>query len=139
MKFLALAASALTLAGAAVAQEAVRFGIVSVSPSTIKPGETFTVHYNSTLAAHQPVYYDAYIQGILSSGFVQPQYLLQRTTFPTDGTKNIYFNTTLPNIGYVNNASYSVWAYITYPVQDESGTSALEYGGVSYPVGIDMS
>lgn len=39
MHFLTLAASALALAGAAVAQEAARFGLVSVSPSTVKPGE----------------------------------------------------------------------------------------------------
>ena len=39
MKLLALAASSLALAGAALAQEAARFGGISIIPSTVKPGQ----------------------------------------------------------------------------------------------------
>lgn len=120
--------------------------------------QTFTVHYNSTLAAHQPVYYDAYIQGTFSNGNLEPQYLLQRFTFPTDGTKDVYFNTTvsvtvipfcpvssdkpsqLPNIEYQSDSTYAIWAMVTYPVNDVGiGAPALQYGGVSWPIGVDLS
>ncbi|GJE93280.1 hypothetical protein PsYK624_094390 [Phanerochaete sordida] len=137
MKLFALAASALTLAGSAVAQEAARFGSVSVYPSTVKVGETFTVHYNSTTARHQPKYYDAYIQGtVQSNGFIQPQYLLQRTVFPTDGTKDVYFNTTVPDIGLGPGIVHSIWAFITYPV-DDTPDAPLEYGGVSTGITVE--
>ena len=40
MQFFALVASALALAGSALAQpEAARFGIVEINPTTVKPGQ----------------------------------------------------------------------------------------------------
>ncbi|GJE93294.1 hypothetical protein PsYK624_094530 [Phanerochaete sordida] len=137
MQLLALTASALALAGSAVAQESARFGGVSVYPTTVKVGETFTVHYNSTTAVHQPKYYDAYIQGTDANGFIQPPYLLQRTVFPTDGTKNVYFNTTVPPIGLGQNVSHLIWAYVTYPV-DNTPDAPLEYAGVSTGIYVDV-
>ena len=114
MKFSILASciAVATSFGLATAQEAARFGIVSVSPSVVKPGQVrarfrgnsivahclipqeFTVHYNSTLAVHHPKYYDAYIQGTDASGFVQPQFLLSRNDYGADQV-NDYFTTTV--------------------------------------------
>lgn len=170
MQLLALAASALALASSVFAQpEAVRFGTVDVTPSTVELGQvtghvrnilycllivayqTFTIHYNSTfaeLAGHHPTYLDIYIQGTDANGFVQPQYLISRSTFPTNGTKNIYINTTVsialwqitfsssyhslqaPYEETVANASYLIWAYILYPV-DTVKPGFLEEGGTS--------
>ncbi|PSS30981.1 hypothetical protein EW026_g8312 [Hermanssonia centrifuga] len=123
-------------------QEALRFGVVNVNPTTVKVNEEFIVTYNSTLARYQPAFVDFYIQGtIVANGFVQPEYLLQRSSYPA-GAKTLSFQTTLPAIepdadkGYTDQAAYSVWAYITFPSPD---TGALEVGGTSTGIGIDLS
>lgn len=141
MKLFALAASALALAASVVAQpEALRFGTVSINPTTVKPGQPFTVHYNGTYARHPPAFLDVYIQGIdYPNNFVQPQYLLQRTAFPpTNSVRDVTFNTVLPNQEWAQNANYTIWAFITYPI-DTSTNPALEYGGTSTGIIIDQS
>ncbi|KIP07091.1 hypothetical protein PHLGIDRAFT_35625 [Phlebiopsis gigantea 11061_1 CR5-6] len=139
MKFSALFTAAATIAslGAAAAQEALRFGTVDVSPSVIKPEQNFTVHYNSTRAVHHPKYYDSYIQGFLPNGFVLPQYLLSRNDYGPDET-NHYFTTSLPaDFPYIENATWLVWAQVTYPI-DNTPDAALEYGGTSAAVSLDL-
>lgn len=117
------------------------------------------MHYNSTLARWQPVYYDAYIQGTINdNNFVLPYLLLSRKDYGVD-QKNDYFNTTvslylsivilicscpfpqLPEYpGYFQaNTSYLVWAFITFHEDPTDPNSALEVGGTSAPIGIDLS
>ena len=45
-----------------------------------------TVSYNSTHALAVPQFLDVYIQGTLSSGFVQPYYQMLRYDWPQDST-----------------------------------------------------
>lgn len=37
--------------------------------------------------------------------------------------------------GYLADADYSIWAFITFPIE----TGALEVGGVSTSIGVDLS
>ncbi|KAI0083850.1 hypothetical protein BDY19DRAFT_998244 [Irpex rosettiformis] len=121
-------------------QEAVRFGIVSLDPTSVKLGQKFTVNYNSTLARWQPINLDVYISGKYPSGFVTASYQLLRSDYPADA--HFYsFETTLPVIsnddtdGYVANGSYIVTAFITYQTE----TGAISRGGVEAPIAIDLS
>ncbi|PSR85520.1 hypothetical protein PHLCEN_2v5411 [Hermanssonia centrifuga] len=124
-------------------QEAERFGGVEVVPNTVKLGEEFVVTYNSTTAEAQPQFLDVYIQGTLPSGFEQPYFLLLRTDYPAD-SHSLAFQTTLPtfdddvNNGYVVDASYLIWAFITFPSPDTTSGS-LEVGGISTTIGVDLS
>ena len=80
--------------GAVAAQEAARFGSVTVSPSSVKfdqgcillstrlvavlnaPLQAITVSYNSSTAVSKPVAVDFYLSGTLGNGFVLPDYPL---------------------------------------------------------------
>lgn len=108
MRFSTVLLAAATWCGVANAspmttrQEAARFGLVSVEPSSVKPSDvraptkifpavhantlpqTFTVSYNSTRALAVPKYLDIYVQGTLPSGFVLPYYQILRYDWPQD-------------------------------------------------------
>ncbi|KAI0825491.1 hypothetical protein BC629DRAFT_1434141 [Irpex lacteus] len=143
LPFVAVAA-ALGLASASPAletrQEAVRFGIVGVEPTTIKLGQKFTVKYNSTLARWQPINLDIYLHGTYPNGFVTPDYQLLRSDYPADA--HLYsFETTLPVIshdvadGYLAEGAYGITAWITFKTE----TGAISRGGVEAPLTVDLS
>ncbi|KAI0825459.1 hypothetical protein BC629DRAFT_1586375 [Irpex lacteus] len=123
-------------------QEAVRFGTVSVNPTTVKLGGQFTVTYNATQARYVPRTLDVYINGRYPNGFVTPSFQLERTDYPEEATSSYYtFNATLPVIshddtdGYVAEGSYAVSAFIGF-VTD---TGAISRGGVETPITIDRT
>ncbi|KAJ3529061.1 hypothetical protein NM688_g7907 [Phlebia brevispora] len=113
-------------------QEAARFGSVTVEPSTVNYDGEITITYNSSKALAQPRYLDVYIQGTLSSGFVEPYYLLGR--FDYGNATVLEFQSTLPKLytsptnGYSEDAGYDIWAFITYPSPDGG---AYVVGGTS--------
>ena len=57
-----------------------------ISASIDAISQTFTVSYNSTFARAVPKFLDVYIQGTLSSGFVQPYYQMLRYDWPQNST-----------------------------------------------------
>ncbi|KAF9019372.1 hypothetical protein BDZ89DRAFT_959287 [Hymenopellis radicata] len=62
----------------ATRQEAIRFGSVNVSPSTVSTGDSFEITYNSTLARFKPDFVDFFIQGTRSNGDPTPYVVLSR-------------------------------------------------------------
>ncbi|KIK55574.1 hypothetical protein GYMLUDRAFT_76493 [Collybiopsis luxurians FD-317 M1] len=107
------------------AQEAARFGIVTVSPSgPLTPSENITVLYNSSLATHQPLFVDFYLEGEFSNGNAAPNLLISRNTYGANQTI-LLKNETLPNFGILGNVTYSLWAYVTF---NQDGLT--EIGGV---------
>ncbi|KAI0690316.1 hypothetical protein BC835DRAFT_190380 [Cytidiella melzeri] len=122
-------------------QEAIRFGLVTIEPTSVALDEPFLVHYNSTRARWQPLTLDVYISGTYPNGFVTPYYQLLRTDYPANAT-SLSFETTLPvldtvdiNEGYVVNATYLIWAFISYP----TGTGAIAVGGTSAGIHIELN
>ncbi|KAK7021823.1 hypothetical protein VNI00_017267 [Paramarasmius palmivorus] len=113
-------------------QEALRFGVVNVDPSTgpVAPGQfcsTFNSRYDSSEARYHPTLVDFFVQGkFADTGNFTPRLLLSRNGF---GANDITLNytATLPpvhNLGSTN--SWSVWADITFPVDGDvelDGTS----------------
>ncbi|THU93185.1 hypothetical protein K435DRAFT_757689 [Dendrothele bispora CBS 962.96] len=114
------------------AQEAARFGFVSVSPSTqVNVGDPITITYNSTSARAQPEFVDFYLQGQFSSGRPTPYFLIQRNEYDAEEgganeNKLLILDTTAPNVTQFGIQNWTLWAYVTYP-QD----GLLEIGGIA--------
>ncbi|KAL0569982.1 hypothetical protein V5O48_011975 [Marasmius crinis-equi] len=130
MRFTA-AFTALAAAGLVAAQEALRFGVVTVNPSEVAAGETLNIHYDSSQARWHPLYVDFHMQGKFANGNPTPNLVLSRNTF---GANDVVLDVSVPvppvnTLGETN--SWLVWADITYP-QDGFVLS----GGTSAPVTI---
>ncbi|KAF9266017.1 hypothetical protein L218DRAFT_1075527 [Marasmius fiardii PR-910] len=113
-----------------VRQEAARFGIVTVNPSTVALGGTLNIHYNATTALHHPLYVDFTLQGKFDNGNDTPQLFLSRNTF---GANDVILDVSVPappveTLG--NTDDWLVWAWVTFP---QDGFTFI--GGASAAVG----
>ncbi|KAG1876030.1 hypothetical protein C8R48DRAFT_591540 [Suillus tomentosus] len=129
-----------TPATALFCAEAERFGVVTVSPTTLSPGETFTVTANFSCAAQlgvNPEYIDYYIEvPVNNNGFEPPILLARRTLDPSSATPLLdSFTTQLPYANYFN-SSYVVILDTTYPVNGTNGSPYSVVGGVEIPITI---
>ncbi|KAL1745961.1 hypothetical protein HDZ31DRAFT_62626 [Schizophyllum fasciatum] len=135
MRFLALTA-ALSAATAAFAQEALRFGVVSVDgESTVSAGDTLSLVYNSTLARYKPQTVDFLMQGTRKNGDPTPWVLLARNEYGAD-QKILRKDVEIPDaVGAFGDdvVGWGVWAFITYPY-DNYDPPLILTGGVSAPV-----
>ncbi|KAJ4488367.1 hypothetical protein J3R30DRAFT_925625 [Lentinula aciculospora] len=128
MRFFSALSTIIAAASVALvsAQEAARFGVVNVSPSgLLTANESITIKYNSTLAAHQPLYVDFYLEGEFSNGNAAPNLLISRNTYSVNQTLLLQ-NATVPNLDLLGNVTYGLWAWVTYN-QD----SLTQIGGIS--------
>ncbi|KAG2131348.1 hypothetical protein DEU56DRAFT_814071 [Suillus clintonianus] len=136
-------AAVLAVATPAAAQqcfEASRFGNVNVSPTTLSPGDTFTVKANFTCAAQfgiHPQYTDYYIEVPVNNNGYEPPILLARRTLNASSPTPLLdqFTMQLP-YAYYFNASYVVMLDVTY---SQSGTNSSSYsvvGGIETPIKI---
>ncbi|KAF5392840.1 hypothetical protein D9757_000969 [Collybiopsis confluens] len=108
------------------AQEAARFGIVNVAPAgPLTPNEAITVTYNSTLATHQPLFVDFYLEGTFSNGNSAPNLLISRNTYGASQTLLVQ-DETLPDFSSLGDVSYGLWAFVTF---NQDGLT--EIGGVA--------
>ena len=61
--------------------------------------QTLTITYNSTQARYHPEFVDFYIQGIRQdNGFVDPYFLLQRSSYPADAVTLTFQTQVCPNL-----------------------------------------
>ncbi|KAF5392703.1 hypothetical protein D9757_000970 [Collybiopsis confluens] len=96
------------------AQEAARFGFANVSPAgRLTPNEAITVTYNSTLATHQPLFVDFYLEGTFSNGNPAPNLLISRNTYGAHQTLLVQ-KETLPDFSSLGHVTYNLWAFVTY-------------------------
>ncbi|KAG1826571.1 hypothetical protein EV424DRAFT_1486102 [Suillus variegatus] len=129
-----------TPAAAQACAEANRFGVVTISPTTLSPGETFTVAANFSCAVQfgvKPEFTDYYIEvPVGNNGFEPPILLARRTLNPSSATPLLdSFTTQLPFALYFN-ASYVVTLDTTYPVNGSNGSPYSVVGSADFPINI---
>ncbi|KZT35059.1 hypothetical protein SISSUDRAFT_1131387 [Sistotremastrum suecicum HHB10207 ss-3] len=145
MKF-AIASAVLSLATLARATtffcpDASRFGILTVSPTNLSPGDEFTITHNLTCAVTQydivPTFLDYYIEvpENQNNGFELP-ILLARRTFKNSSHPVDEFKVKLPDAGYFTNAPYTVQVDVTYPINGSLSTPYFLVGGTEFGVNI---
>ncbi|KAK7022470.1 hypothetical protein R3P38DRAFT_2961108 [Favolaschia claudopus] len=134
--FFALALTGLAAGAAAQSgfcPEASRFGGVSVSPSTISPGDTFTVTANLTCAVelgNTPTFLDYYIDGTATHTISGP-ILVARRTFDASGPPIDKFDAVLPDWFYFTDATYSLRMENSFAREGPSGDKVITVGGLS--------
>lgn len=129
-----------TPAAAQFCSEATRFGVVSVSPTTLSPGDTFTITANFTCAVQygvNPQYTDYYIEVPVDNNGHESPILLARRTLDPNSTTPLFdqFTLQLP-YAYYFNASYVVMLETTYPETGTDGSSYSVVGGIETPITI---
>ncbi|TFK50669.1 hypothetical protein OE88DRAFT_1631465 [Heliocybe sulcata] len=150
MKFFAAAAisSLVALASAAPAlqcYEALRFGVISVSPTTLAAGDTATITADFTCAVeyynHVPKYTDYLLEVPQNNNGYEAPYLLAHRE-PAPGTLTDQFTVqasdslcAIPH-AYYWNASYDIFLQMTYPQNGTDGSTYYTVGGVYAPVTI---
>ncbi|KAG0695593.1 hypothetical protein DFH29DRAFT_263904 [Suillus ampliporus] len=135
-----VAVLAVATPAAASCAEADRFGDITVNPSTLSPGDTFTVTANFTCAAQFdifPQFTDYYIEVPVNNNGHEPPILLARRTLNASSPTPLLdeFTTQLPFAFYFN-ASYVVMLDTTYPVNGTNGSPYSVVGGVEYPINL---
>lgn len=137
---LAAVFAAATPAAALFCAEASRFGTVSVSPTLLSPGDTFTISANFTCAAQygiNPQYTDYYIEVPVNNNGHEPPILLARRTLDPNSATPLFdqFTLQLP-YAYYFNASYVVMLETTFPQTGTDGSSYSVVGGIETPITI---
>ncbi|KAJ7506912.1 hypothetical protein B0H11DRAFT_1973353 [Mycena galericulata] len=141
--FLSIAALA-SLAATASAQEgfcpeAARFGSLDVSPTTLSPGQTFTITANLTCAVQlddTPTFLDYYIDGTSQANIGGPILLARRTYDNSTSPPIDQFTTTLPAWFYVTDAVYSVRMDDSFARPGPTGESVITVGSISAGINI---
>ncbi|KAG1729640.1 uncharacterized protein EDB91DRAFT_1159128 [Suillus paluster] len=129
-----------TPAAAQSCSEAERFGIVTVTPSTLSPGDNFTVTANFTCAGQlgvHPQYTDYYIEVPVNNNGYEPPILLARRTLNASSPTPLFdeFTVQLP-YAYYFNASYVVMLDTTYPETGANGSTYSVVGSVEHNIAI---
>ncbi|KAJ7704883.1 hypothetical protein B0H17DRAFT_1193376 [Mycena rosella] len=136
--FLSIAAL-ISVATTATAQagfcpDALRFGSISVSPTTLSPGESFTITTNLTCAVqlgNTPTFLDYYIDATSEENIGGPILIARRTYDNTTTPAQDKFTTHLPAWFYIADATYSVGVDNSFARLGPTGESVIRVGGVS--------
>ncbi|KAJ7256083.1 hypothetical protein C8J57DRAFT_1075208 [Mycena rebaudengoi] len=123
-----------TFASAQSCPEALRFGNFQVSPSTLAPGDSFTVTANLTCAiakGNTPTYLDYYIEVLTNNNGHEAPILLARRTYNATLPPVDTFTTTLPSWFYFADAQYSVVMDNLFSRPGPTGEAVITVGGVS--------
>ncbi|KAJ7833604.1 hypothetical protein B0H14DRAFT_2800420 [Mycena olivaceomarginata] len=119
--------------------EAARFGNVNVSPSTLSPGETFTVTTNLTCAIQKgntPTFLDYYISATATHTVTGPILIARRTYDNTTSPPIDQFTAVLPNWFYFTDATYSLLLDNSFARPGPTGESVITTGGILTPINI---
>ncbi|KAG1729653.1 uncharacterized protein EDB91DRAFT_1159136 [Suillus paluster] len=132
--------AAATPAAAQLCFQASRFGIITVTPSTLSPGDNFTVTANFTCAAQlgvRPKYTDYYIEVPVNNNGYEPPILLARRTLNASSPTPLFdeFTVQLPYADYFN-ASYVVMLETTFPQTGANGSTYFVVGGIEHNIAI---
>ncbi|KAJ7256875.1 hypothetical protein B0H12DRAFT_1232775 [Mycena haematopus] len=119
--------------------EASRFGLVSVSPPTLSPGETFTITANLTCAVqlgNTPTFLDYYIDAT-STHTVSGPILIARRSYDSSTSPPVdQFTALLPNWFYFTDATYSLVMDNSFGRAGPTGESVITVGGISTGINI---
>ncbi|KAN0093185.1 hypothetical protein V8E55_003969 [Tylopilus felleus] len=121
--------------------EAARFGVLTVSPTTVSAGEFVTISADFNCAINyfgiRPEYTDYYIEVPVNNNGHEPPILLSRGTLAS-GSTNVSFTVTVPEAYYVANTGYAVVLDVTYPINGPNGMLYLVVGSVEAPITINV-
>ncbi|KAJ7485072.1 hypothetical protein B0H11DRAFT_1861878 [Mycena galericulata] len=135
----------LALVPRAVAQacsEAARFGVLEVVPSTLAPGDWFTVHVDLTCASqlgYLPTYMDYYIEVLSDNNGHEAPILLARRTYNLGGTglsPADTFTAQLPYWYYFAGAQYSVVFVNSFGKSGPTNDTVITTGSMSVPLNV---
>ncbi|KAJ7123611.1 hypothetical protein C8R44DRAFT_852475 [Mycena epipterygia] len=138
----ALALAPIASLAAASCPEASRFGLLEVVPSTIAPGDSFTVHVDLTCAAqlgYLPTYMDYYVEVLSNNNGHEAPILLARRTYNLAGTglsPADTFSAQLPEWYYFEGAQYSVVFQNIFAKSGPNNNSVITTGSISAPINI---
>ncbi|KAJ7054547.1 hypothetical protein C8F01DRAFT_1161972 [Mycena amicta] len=128
-----------TLAQAGSCPEAARFGNLKVSPSTLSPGQKFTVTADLTCAVqlgNTPTYLDYYISGTARHTISGPILIARRTYNATTTPPVDKFTAVLPSWFYFADATYSLRMDNSFARLGPTGQKVITTGGIFEPVNI---
>ncbi|KAF9235975.1 hypothetical protein BU15DRAFT_64424 [Melanogaster broomeanus] len=121
--------------------EATRFGVLSVSPTTVSAGDSLTITADFTCAISyfgiNPEYTDYYFEVPVGNNGYEPPILLARRTLASGATSDS-FTVEVP-YAYYFNASYVVMLDTTYPTTGTNGAPYSVVGGVEAPITINIA
>ncbi|KAF9223661.1 hypothetical protein BS17DRAFT_704839 [Gyrodon lividus] len=121
--------------------EATRFGVLSISPTTVSPGDSLVINADFTCAINsfgiQPEYTDYYIEVPVNNNGHEPPILLARRTLPSGSTSD-QFTVQVPYAYYFQNTSYVVILDTTYPTTGTNGSPYSVVGGVEASIIINV-
>ncbi|KAF8956698.1 hypothetical protein BDZ97DRAFT_1671087 [Flammula alnicola] len=123
--------------------EAVRFGVLSVSPSntTFNAGDNISINVDLTCAINffniVPKFldYSIIVPSSLNNGH-EPPIVLARRTLQTGATSDS-FTTEIPHAFFFAGAAYQVSFTNTYPINGTDGSQVLIQGGLSQAITIN--
>ncbi|KAJ6529077.1 hypothetical protein DFH09DRAFT_1371126 [Mycena vulgaris] len=119
--------------------EASRFGVVNVVPTTLAPGDAFTVNVDLTCTAafgHIPTYLDYFIEVVTGNNGHEPPILLARRTFDPAAGLSDTLSTELPPWGYFEHAQYSLVFQNSFATNGPNNNSVIIVGAVTIPITI---
>ncbi|KAG6846161.1 hypothetical protein H0H93_015672, partial [Arthromyces matolae] len=147
MKF-AIPAAILSLAGLVASTvvprscaQAQRFGDLTISPSTVNPGDELSINVDFNCAVSSfgivPVYmdYSISVPAAVNNGH-EPNIVLARHNW-TSGSTSDDFTVQIPYANYFANAGYEITLTITYPLAGTDGSQYLVQGGTEAPITIN--
>ncbi|KAJ7490744.1 hypothetical protein FB451DRAFT_1166075 [Mycena latifolia] len=141
--FLSIAALASVVttasAQAGFCPEALRFGSLTVSPTTLSPDQTFTITANLTCAVqlgNTPTFLDYYIDGVSEHNIGGPILIARRTYDNSTQPPADKFTTKLPSWFYIADAQYSVRMDDSFARLGPTGESVIEVGSISTGINI---
>ncbi|KZT40362.1 hypothetical protein SISSUDRAFT_1044252 [Sistotremastrum suecicum HHB10207 ss-3] len=121
--------------------ESSQFGVLTATPTNLKPGETFSINADFTCAVQQfnivPKYLDYYIEVLENSNNGhEPPILLARRQFSGAHPLKDHFRIALPRTNYVAGAPYVVQLDVTYPINGTDGKPVFIQGGTEASLNI---
>jgi len=123
--------------------EASRFGDVSLSTSTVAPGDSVTIEANFACSFYfgiNPTYTDYYIEVPVNNSGYEPPILLARRQPVVSASQPIdEFTVQIPETTYTSGAGYSVVLDVTYPINGTDGSQVYIVGGVETGITITSS
>ncbi|KAF7292041.1 hypothetical protein MIND_01230200 [Mycena indigotica] len=137
--FTALFAATSALAQTGFCPEAARFGGVKISPSTLSPGETFTVMANLTCAVqlgNTPTFLDYYVDGTATHAISGPVLIARRTYNGTAAAPVDIFPVKLPEWFYFTDATYAFRMVNSFARAGPTGESVITSGSISVAMNI---
>ncbi|KAJ7769137.1 hypothetical protein DFH07DRAFT_736197 [Mycena maculata] len=120
--------------------DALRYGTLAFSPTTVDPGATFTIVANMTCAnylGYTPTYLDYYIEDTANNNGHELPTLIARRTYNQSADPPIdTFTAVLPSGFWFVGAEYQLYMYNSYARTAPAGDTVIIVGAVAGSINI---